>query len=194
MFSLLRGFLLTSSPSLFKLNFKAAFSFQRGVGEKSSPKRNCSHLLCFPFCVICIGMKLLVIHRSIINIVSQTINKHISLSWMKHKALPGHRRQSLCCLETQNAAWLNVTWCHCRDILQLAKTTRGSRAASTLRARWNYKLASRQASLGTSINHMIFLVQFGINQLVKKITCADLSQIALEIMRLPILWNWISID
>ena len=34
MFSLLRGFLLTSSPSLFTLNLKSAFSFQRSFGGK----------------------------------------------------------------------------------------------------------------------------------------------------------------
>ena len=53
MFLLLRGFLLTSSPSLFTLNLKSAFSLQRSFGGKSSWARIWSHLLCL--CVICMG-------------------------------------------------------------------------------------------------------------------------------------------
>ena len=73
------------------------------------------------------------------------------------KVLLGHRRQSLCCLETQNAPPRNATWRHWQTpsdifkekrkmghpILQLAKTTRGLRAA---RARRSYKLSSLDAS------------------------------------------------
>ena len=53
MFLLLHGFLLTSSPSLFTLNWKSAFSLQRSFGGKSSWARIWSHLLCL--CVICMG-------------------------------------------------------------------------------------------------------------------------------------------
>ena len=53
MFLLLHGFLLTSSPSLFTLNWKSAFSLQSSFGGKSSWARIWSHLLCL--CVICMG-------------------------------------------------------------------------------------------------------------------------------------------
>ena len=59
---------------------------------------------------------------------------------------PGQRRQSLCCLETQNAPWHNATWRHWwspsdifierkieHPVLQLAKTTRGSCTSHALR-------------------------------------------------------------
>ena len=51
-FSLIRGFLLSSSSSLF-LNFKPPFSLGWSFGGKSSPARIYSHL-CLLFCVICI--------------------------------------------------------------------------------------------------------------------------------------------
>ena len=38
---------------------------------------------------------------SMVNIVSQTMSKHNNLSWIIHEMRLGHRRQSLCCLETQ---------------------------------------------------------------------------------------------
>ena len=38
-----------------------------------------------------------------VNIVSQTMSKHNSLVSILHEMRLGHRRQSLCCLETQNA-------------------------------------------------------------------------------------------
>ena len=52
-FSLLRGLLLTSSPSLFTLNFKSAFSLLRRFCGKPSWTRIWSHLLCL--CVLCMG-------------------------------------------------------------------------------------------------------------------------------------------
>ena len=55
MFLLLRGFLLTSSPSLFTLNLKLAFSLQMSFGNKSSWARIWSHLLCL--CVDCNNLK-----------------------------------------------------------------------------------------------------------------------------------------
>ena len=55
MFLLLRGFLLTSSPSLFTLNLKVAFSLQRSFGNKSPWARIWSHLLCL--CIDCNNLK-----------------------------------------------------------------------------------------------------------------------------------------
>ena len=48
MFSLLRGFLLTSSPSLFTLNVKSAFSLQRGFGD-IFPGEELEPLVVLPF-------------------------------------------------------------------------------------------------------------------------------------------------
>ena len=106
-FSLLRDFLFTSSPSLFTLNFKSAFSLQRNFSEKSYSARNCSHLLC---CCYVSFVWEIARDSPIVNTVSQTMNKHISFSWINMKMRPGYRRQSLCCLETQNAPWHNATW------------------------------------------------------------------------------------
>ena len=45
----------------------------------------------------------IVLDSPMVNIVSQTMSKHNSLVSILHEMRLGHRRQSLCCLETQNA-------------------------------------------------------------------------------------------
>ena len=75
MFSLLRGFLLTSSPSLFTLNFKSAFLLQRSFGGKYLPGRGFGAICC-----VCVSFAWKIVRDSpMVNIVSQTMNKHNSL-------------------------------------------------------------------------------------------------------------------
>ena len=62
--------------SLFTPNFKSAFSFQRSFGGKPSSARNRSHLLWLLFYVSWFTDR---------KNVSQTVNKQISLSWIKHE-------------------------------------------------------------------------------------------------------------
>ena len=63
MFLLLRGFLLTSSPSLLTLNLKSAFSLQRSFGGKSSWERIWSSMEPLVVLVCDLHGKLFVIHR-----------------------------------------------------------------------------------------------------------------------------------
>ena len=54
-------------------------------------------------CSVCLSFAWEIVRDSpLVNIVSQTMNKHNSLSKKYVKVRPGHRRQSLCCLEMQN--------------------------------------------------------------------------------------------
>ena len=61
---------------------------QRSFGGKSSPARISSHLLCLLFCVICMGNCSWSHDSPIVNIVSQTMNKHISPSRTQHESAP----------------------------------------------------------------------------------------------------------
>ena len=75
MFSLLRGFLLTFSPSLFTLNLKSAFLLQRSF-DGNLPGRGFGAICC-----VCVSFAWEIVRDSpMVNIVSQTMNKHNSLS------------------------------------------------------------------------------------------------------------------
>ena len=79
-------------------------------------------------CCACVSFAWEIVRDSpMVNFDSQTMNKDIKMRL-------GHRRRSLCCLETQNAPWRHwriPSICSWKDIfmahriLRLAKTTRG---------------------------------------------------------------------
>ena len=77
MFSVLRGCRLRSACRWMLVDV-----LQRSFGGKFSPAMNYSHLLCVVFCVICMGNCSWFTDRKH---YSQTMNKHISLSWIKQK-------------------------------------------------------------------------------------------------------------
>ena len=80
MFFLLRFLLLPSPSSLLALNFKSAFSLQRFFGVKSSPARIYSRRSC-----VCCSLPFaweIAWDSPLVNIVSQTINKQVSSSWI----------------------------------------------------------------------------------------------------------------
>ena len=147
MFLLLRGFLLTSSPSLFTLNLKSAFSHQRSFGGKSSWARIWSHLVVVSLGAICMG----------------------NCSWFTDGKLcfSGHRGRSLCCLEMQNAPWHH--WRMPSIIIfrerfmkprisQLAKTRHGQQTARVLCVQQDYKVVSRGAPRWASLGIILHVI------------------------------------
>ena len=101
MFSLLRALLLSSSTPLA---IDLISVLQRSYGGKASPWRISSHLLCLLFCV-----REIVHDSPIVNFVSQTLNKHITLMNTTWKCA----LVMLHCLVTKNAPWRQTTvWGH----------------------------------------------------------------------------------
>ena len=105
MFSLLRGFLLTSSHSLFTLNLKWAFSFQRSFGGKFAWE--------------------VVRDSPIVNFVSQTMNKHINTLVIVGKVHVAWKRKMLHDVIGGHQEYIFMKRYMAHRILQLAKTTRG---------------------------------------------------------------------
>ena len=69
-------------------------SRSRGVSVENLPGRGFGATCC-----ACVSFAWEIVRDSpMVNFVSQTMNKHIKMRL-------GHRRRSLCCLETQNAPW-----------------------------------------------------------------------------------------
>ena len=69
-------------------------SRSRGVSVENLPRRGIGATCC-----ACVSFALEIVRDSpMVNFDSQTMNKHIKMRL-------GHRRRSLCCLETQNAPW-----------------------------------------------------------------------------------------
>ena len=119
MFSLLRSFLLTSSHSLFTLNLKSAFSFQRSFGGKSSWARFCT-------CCACVSFAWEIVRDSpIVNFVSQTMNKHIKTLVMGGKVYVAWKRKMLHDVIGGHQEFIFMKRFMAHRILQLAKTTRG---------------------------------------------------------------------
>ena len=85
-------YIYTSSySSLLALDFKSPLSLQWSCDGKSSPARIPSHLL--NETLSCASRSLLVVweidrNSPIVNIVWQTMNQDISLSWIKHDSAP----------------------------------------------------------------------------------------------------------
>ena len=85
-------YIYTSSySSLLALDFKSPFSLQWSFDGKSSPARIPSHLL--NETLSCASRSLSVVweidrNSPIVNIVWQTMNQDISLSWIKHDSAP----------------------------------------------------------------------------------------------------------
>ena len=78
-------------------------------------------------CCVCVSFAWEIVRNSpMVNFVSQTMNKHIKMRL-------GHRRRSLCCLETQNAPWRH--W-RIPSIFVKPRSWLRPRAASRLRARF----------------------------------------------------------
>ena len=149
MFLLLRGFLLTSFPSLFTLNLKSAFSLQKRLGSVGNlPRRRFGATCC-----ACVSFAWEIVRDSpMVNFVSQTMNKYI-------KMRPGHRQRSLCCLVKENAPWRHwriPSIYSERDLWSLEfRSWLRPRAVSLLRVRFalqDYKVATlgapRRDSLG----------------------------------------------
>ena len=135
--SLLRGCLLRSARQWTLIGV-----LQRSFNGKSSSARIWRHLLFLQFCVIWI-----IRDSQMVNIVSQTMNKHNSLSWIIHEMHLGHRQQSLCCLEMQNTPWRHwrtpsiYLWKDWFMGHSLFCSWLRPGAVSRLRARWDYKVA-----------------------------------------------------
>ena len=81
----------SSSSSLLALDFKSPFSLQCRFDGKSSPVRIPSHLLNETLSCACRSLSVVwEIDRDSprVNIVWQTMNKDINLSWIKHDSAP----------------------------------------------------------------------------------------------------------
>ena len=114
-------------------------------------------------CCACVSFAWEIVRDSpMVNFDSQTMNKHIKMRL-------GHRRRSLCCLETQNAPWRHwripsiysqkerfIYLFMKLQISQLAKTTRGLQTARALRARQDYKVTPHRAWLRTIRTFLMF--------------------------------------
>ena len=99
-------YIYTSSPSsLLMLDFKSPFSLQWSFDGTSSPARIPSHLLNGTLSCACRSLSVLwEIDRDspIVNIVWQTMNKDISLSWTKHYIAPQNLKSCWKCTLTSH--------------------------------------------------------------------------------------------
>ena len=103
-------YIYTSSPSsLLMLDFKSPFSLQWSFDGKSFPARIPSHLL--NETLSCASRSLSVVweidrNSPIVNIVCQTMNQDISLSWIKHYSAPHILKSCWKCTLTSH--WMRI--------------------------------------------------------------------------------------
>ena len=139
---MLRGFLLTSSPSLFTLNFKSAFSLQGSFGRKSSWAGIWSHLLCL--CVICMGNCPWFTDGKLWFTDDEETLQNAPCSSTAKFMLPGNTKCSMTSLaDTKHIFRERKIYLFLKPRMsQLAKTTRGWQTARALRARQDYKVST----------------------------------------------------
>ena len=118
-FTAARYIYTSSTSSLLALDFKSTFSLQWSFDGKSSPGRIPSHLLIETLSCACCSLSVVWEIDSDsprVNIVWQTMNKYISLSWIKHNSAPHILKSCWKCTLTSH--WLRKT----KRYIQLVKS------------------------------------------------------------------------